>query len=184
MTVKPCKNVQLAWFIWYSVAVILVMEILGIIFSNNLHEFLMGNLVLLGFLFLGLVAYILIRLCYRTYYQVTAEGVKKYKGKKEVFCIKKEQILEIGYTTIPLIAILFFPFYIFFDEPLSGIVSFRYDSCDLESNQFYDSMVKLETLTQEEKAKGIKECCDYLTKREAKKIGEILGLPLKEILKK
>lgn len=181
LKIKPMKELQLGYALWIIGVFTILIEVMGAIFSRNWYEFLLGNVVLVGIVLLTFMVYFTIRIFYRSYFIFTENEVVKYKREKIVFKINREQIVGLKYRKRTFAMFLFTPLGYIFGDSMCGIVSIRYYSAEVESDRIFESGGKIEMLTEEEKLSGIKEYCEAFSKRDLKKITQMLNISVGKI---
>ena len=167
---------QLGYLIFWIIIVIILFEILGAIFSKNSNEFLMGNIVMLGFVSIGVFTYFSVRIFHRTYLIITKDEIVKFKRGKVIFKIKKDEIVELGYRKMSAFMFFLLPFWFFFGDPMCGVLSIRFYNAEVGRTRIFDSMLKLHSLNEEENARGLKEYCECFTAKEVRLICQKLEL--------
>lgn len=183
LKIQPYKTLHWGYFCWWSIVFILMCEIAGTLFSRDFQEFVMGQYVALGIVGVGLLGFIAAKVFYRTYWEITDEAVVKYRWGKEIFRVRREEIVGLGYRKMRwyMWPLMLFQIVVFSD-PMCGVLSLRYGEHD---TMVYKGYVKMyfssQTLTEEEKAAGIQEYLEGFTGRDVKKISAILGLPVENV---
>ena len=170
LKIKPCKTIQLGYLLFWIIIIVVPLEILGAILSDNVSEFLFGQIVILGFVAVGLIVYLFVRVFYRSYLVFTDHEVVKYKRGKVVFKVKREHIYELGYRKMSALMVFLLPFGFFFGDPMCGVLSIRFYGADVEETRVFDSVMKIQSLSEEECARGLKEYCECFTAKEVRLI--------------
>lgn len=176
LKVKPCKTIQLGYLIFWIIIIVIPFEIMGVIFSKNMNEFLFGQIIILGFITVGAIVYFCARIFYRSYMIITEEELIKYRRGKVVFKIRKEQIEVFGYRKMSIFMIFLLPLWFLFGDPMCGVLSIRFYHAEVEGTRILDSMLELKSLNEEEKAAGLKEYCECLTAKEVSLICKKLNI--------
>ncbi len=175
---KPCHNIRLYFAVYTALLFTIILEIVGVIvllINHELHDFIMGQYLVIGIYGVCLLGYIIAELSYNRKYVITADEIIKYKSKKMVFKISKEEIIGLYYRKPTVAMRIFFLLGVIMGDPCVGVLSIRFRNAEIEPQINIHSWEKLETLTDEEKLTGIKESVELVGKRELKRLCEILG---------
>lgn len=185
LKIQPYKALHLGYFCWWSIVLSLLFEIAGLIeelLSQDGKTMLIAQCCVAGVVGVGLLGFIAAKVFYQTYWEITDEAVIKYKWGKEIFRVRREEIVGLGYHRMRWYMWILMPFsYVFFTDPMIGVLSIRYRRHETCKDTGYISEYKVQTLTEEEKEAGLKEYREGFTGRDVKKISAVLGLPVEAV---
>lgn len=179
--IRPCKSIRTSYLFSWIISIFIVFEVSGILLSKNLIEFWFGNLVMAGFIAAGVIVYFFTGLLYNSYFIFNENEIIKYKGKKVVFKVKIEQIVELGYRKANAMMHVLSPLWFLFGDPMCGVLSIRFFSAEIYNDRKYDSILKLVSLKDQDVKGGLKEYCDCFTQKEVNKICQYLKLTYRNI---
>lgn len=187
LKVQPYKTLHLGYFCWWSIVLSLLFEIAGLIeelLSQDGKTMLIAQCCVAGVVGVGLLGFIAAKVFYRTYWEITDEAVVKYRWGKEIFRVRREEIVGLGYRKMRWYMWILMPFvhYVGFTDPMCGVLSLRYREHETMEYKGYIKMyLRVRAMTDEEKAAGIQEYLEGFTGRDVKKISAVLGLPVEAV---
>ena len=175
--IKPLKRVHQAFALLFVVPIVIIFEIFSL-FSFNLKDFLIGQIIVISFVGLISLIFFAVRIFYPSYFVFTKEEVIKYHHRRIVFKIRKADILEIKFKEMSFVSWLFLiPEYIS-GQPLCEVLSFRFRVAEICSpNTYGECGTEISFLTEKEKEDGLREYCEFFTKREILRIVDYLAVP-------
>lgn len=180
MKIKPCKTIHLGYLIWFISLVSLTL-LICLPLSKTWMDVLWGSVTLISFMMIGVLVYIGTRLFYNTYLIVNEKGIEKYKGKKLLFRIPKENVVSLGHRKMSWFMALLVPIGFLCCDPLCNLLSFRYENANSHTERTFYSNVILNTLSEKEKTDGINEYIEYLTLKEITKISSLLQIQIEKV---
>lgn len=181
LKVQPYKALHLGCFIFLNIVLNVPFVIIWV-FAQDRETVFIAQCCVAGVVGSGLLGFIAAKVFYRTYWEITDDAVIKYKWGKEIFRVRREEIVGLGYHRMRWYMWILMPFsYVYFTDPMIGVLSIRYREHETCKDTGYISEYKVQTLTEEEKEAGLKEYREGFTGRDVKKISAVLGLPVETV---
>lgn len=175
------------WIMWIITAILafVLVVIIGIIFSVAVSETIPWKYI--GIVFAIYAAVVLIfaitcRLLYRGKLIVTESEIIKLHGKKVQFRIYKDNLISIGVRRTNVFIKLLIIISAWIGDLCTDMVSFRFNEAELFEPRKFGKTLTMKSLTDEESEHGIKEFVECLSYRQAKKISEMLNVPLQNVI--
>ncbi len=125
---------------------------------------------------------IISRILYRGKLIVTENEIVKTHGKKVQFKIDREKLLYIGIRRTNICVKLIILVGPWIGDLCTDLVSFRFKEAEIFEMRRFGNTLKMSSLTDEDEQEGIKEFVECLSYRQAKKISNILNVPIQKVI--
>ena len=184
LKIKPLGE---QWVMWVITAImdIALLVVIGIIVAVARSEDIPWKWIGITFAiysaFVFLIA-IISRILYRGKLVVTENELIKMHGKKVQFRLSRENLLYIGIRRTNVIVKLLILFSAWIGDMCTDIVSFRFKEAETFETRRFGGYLKMSFLSEEEEQAGIKEFVECLSYRQAKKISNILNVPIEKVI--
>lgn len=185
LRLKPCKQMHLSVLIFVIIIATCISELIAIIYFNGWLKFLYVNLGIFGFDLFSIGFYLLNEKLSALVVVVTQDEIIEYKNKEIVFRIKKEQIDEIAIYSMPIKEYLYEQLRWLFMQMGGAIVlgdkiCIRYYNAEVELPEKLNTF-DVKKIQPMDGYRGKKEYFEWLSKKQIKKIGEMLNIEIKNL---
>ena len=184
LKIKPLKAHWIMWVITLIIAFIFIV-IICIIISCAVAEKIPWKYIGITFaIFLSIVIIVAVisRIIYRGVLVVNEDELIKLHGKKVQFRIKRENLLFIGIRRSNIFTKLIILISAWIGDLCTDMVSFRFKEAEIFEKRQFGKTLTMSSLTEEDCLNGVKEFVECLTYRQARKISEMLKIPIKSVV--
>ena len=134
------------------------------------------------FLSIVIIVAVISRIIYRGVLVVNEDELIKLHGKKVQFRIKRENLLFIGIRRSNIFTKLIILISAWIGDLCTDMVSFRFKEAEIFEKRQFGKTLTMSSLTEEDCLNGVKEFVECLTYRQARKISEMLKIPIKSVV--